>query len=266
MSLRRPAFGYKPRPASNPHRGVAYARGLAASPVVDPDLVLDLRPLAPPARAQGALGSCTGFAGRGAVMALIEASKRDGLWRGADFDASPLAIYSEERYLDGTLALDEGSTISRLVEVLGRAIPREDRWPYDPRLYTRRAPAAAWSEHALVNATPLRHDLDDIRAAFADGCPVVVGIPCYTGSGGITSAAAWDYGRIEMPRVEDDIDGWHAVTLFGHDPHANRENGGVCWVQNSWGGWAPRTNGIGTIPAAYITQLANELYAFGAVR
>lgn len=264
--MTRPRYGYTPRPAHDPHRGVAY-RASGNAPPVSTDTVLDLRPLAPSMRDQSAQGACTGFAGRGAVRGLITAAMRDGLWRGDDFDPAPGAIYAEELYLDGALGRDQGSTIARLVDVLStRGIPREDRAPYALDAYRRRASDAVWSGHHLVNHTPLRHDLDDLRAAFADGCPVVVGIPCYTGERGIASARAYGHGAIEMPSTLDDLDGWHAVSLWGHDPHAGDDEGGLLWVQNSWDGWAPRTGGMGTMPAKYVVQLANELYAFGAVR
>lgn len=259
-----PSFGYTPRPASDPHRGVAY-RSAATAPV-SPGTVIDLRPLAPPMRDQSSQGACTGFAGRGAVRGLIAAAQRDGLWQGDDFDPAPGAIYAEELYLDGALGRDQGATIARLVDVLQvRGIPREDRAPYDVMAYLQRAHDTAWTRHRLVNATPLRHDLDDLRAAFLDGCPVVVGIPVYTGEGGMAAPAAYEHGVVRMPSTLDDLDGWHAVTLWGHDPHTD-DPGGSCWVQNSWGGWAPRTGGMGTIPADYIVRLANELWAFAAVR
>jgi len=260
-----PAFGYTPRPASDPHRGRAYAR--AGAPRAAPDEILDLRSLAPPARDQSSLGACTGFAGRGAVLGLIESARRDGLWRGERFDVAPGALYAEELYLDGALGEDRGATLARLADVLTtRGIPREDRAPYTVRDHERRAPDAAWSGHRLVNVTPLRHDLDDLRAAFADGCPVVVGIPCYGGERGITGPRAYESGEVSMPSTRDALEGWHAVTLWGHDPYVRSEHGGVCWVQNSWAGWAPRSNGVGTLPADYVVRLANELYAFGAVR
>ncbi len=260
-----PHYGYTPRPAHDPHRGVPYRT--AGSMPVTPGTVLDLRPLAPPMRDQSAQGACTGFAGRGAIRGLITAAQRDGFWTGEDFDVAPGALYGEELYLDGALGRDQGSTIARLVDVLTtRGIPREDRAPYTLDAFRRRAHDTAWSGHRLVNATPLRHNLNDIRAAFADGCPVVVGIPCYGGERGIASERAYAFGAIEMPSTSDELEGWHAVALWGHDPHAGDDEGGLFWVQQSWDGWAPLTGGMGTIPARYVTLLANELYALGAVR
>lgn len=262
----KPHYGYTPRPASDPHMGVAY-RASGSTPPVSPGTVLDLRPLAPPMRDQSTQGACTGFAGRNAVRGLMEAAKRDGLWRGDDFDPAPGAVYAESLYLDGALGRDQGTTLARMVEVLShRGIPREDRAPYDVTAYRRRPRVDVWTEHKLVNHMPLRHDLDDIRAAFADGCPVVVGIPVYTGERGIASARAYEYGAVEMPSTADDLDGWHAVTLWGHDPHAGDDEGGLFWMLQSWDGFAPRTGGMGTIPAKYVTLLANEIIAFGAVR
>jgi hypothetical protein len=261
----KPTYGYNPRPAHDPHRGVAY-RAAGSMPVL-PGTVIDLRPLAPPMRDQSSQGACTGFAGRGAIRGLITAAKRDGLWTGDEFDPAPGAIYAEELFLDGALGRDQGSTIARLVDVLStRGIPREDRAPYDVEAFRRRAHDAAWSKHRLVNSTPLRHSLADLRAAFADGCPVVVGIPCYTGDRGIASQRAWDTGAIGMPSTADDLDGWHAVSLWGHDPHTDADLGGSLWIQNSWQGWSPHTDGMGTIPADYVVRLANELFAFGACR
>ncbi|MDB4931575.1 MAG: peptidase [Myxococcaceae bacterium] len=263
--MSRPAYGYTPRPAGDPHRGVAY-RGPRATPP-PPNVTIDLRSLAPPMRDQASQGACTGFAGRGAVCGLIEAARRDGLWEGEAIDPAPGAIYAEELYLDGALGRDQGASIARLVDVLAtRGIPREDRAPYDLRDFTRRAPEACWSGRRLVNVTPLRHDLEDLRAAFADGCPVVAGIPCYTGARGLAGDAAFASGAVALPTTDDALDGWHAVSLWGHDPYTRPELGGLCWVQNSWAGWAPRTGGMGTIPAHYLVGLANELYAFGAVR
>jgi len=263
--MNKPHYGYTPRPATDPHRGVPY-RAAGSMPVL-PGTVLDLRPLAPPMRDQSAQGACTGFAGRGAIRVLMEAAKRDGLWQGEDFDPAPGAIYAEELFLDGALGRDQGSTIARLVDVLStRGIPREDRAPYDVTAYQRRATDTAWSRHRLTNSTPLRHSLADLRAAFADGCPVVVGIPCYTGDRGIASESAYAFGAIGMPSTLDELDGWHAVMLLGHDPFTDADLGGSFWIQQSWEGWSPRTNGIGTIPADYVVRLANELIAFGAVR
>lgn len=264
--MNRPAYGYTPRPASDPHKGIAY-RSTSAAPALPSDVVIDLRSLAPRARDQANQGACTGFAGRGAVAGLMEAARRDGLWPGEVFDPAPGAIYAEELFLDGALGRDHGSTIARLADVLStRGIPREDAAPYDVTAYQRRAPDVAWTERRLVNSTPLRHSLADIRAAMADGCPIVVGIPCYEGDRGIASQHAYDFGAIEMPSTLDALDGWHAVALWGHDPGAGSDEGGLFWIQNSWDGWAARTNGIGTIPARYVVQLANELIAFGAVR
>lgn len=265
MSRPTPTYGYRPRPLDDPHKGRAYYR--AGVPRVAPDEVLDLRTLAPPARDQSTLGACTGFAGRGAVLGLIEAARRDNLWRAAPFDVAPGALYAEELYLDGALGDDRGATLARLTDVLTtRGIPREDRAPYDVQAHERRAPDEAWSGHRLVNATPLRHELDDLRAAFADGCPVVVGVPCYSGERGFAGPRAFETGEVGMPLTSDTLEGWHAVTLWGHDPYARSELGGVFWVQNSWARWAPASNGVGTIPADYVIRLANELYAYGAVR
>src|SRR5262249_30875268 len=153
---------------------------------------------------------CTGFAGRAAMRGLIESARRDGVWNDDAWDLSPLALYAEERRRDGTLPLDDGATLARLVDVLtSRGLPRQDRWPYDPRHFTQTPPDDVWTAHQLVNVTPLTHDLEALRAALADGCVLVAGIPCYEGPGGIANEQTFSSGAIQMPAPDEARVGWH---------------------------------------------------------
>lgn len=257
------ATGYRPLGRAL-HASLARPYRAQRTPTISPSTTIDLRSLAPQMRDQGSAGSCTAFAGRGACLGLIEAARRDGLWRGPVDDLSTAAIYTEELVRRGELAHGEGASLVDLVAVLERGLPLERLWPYDLARLRQRAPDDVWSGRRLVNATPLRHDLDEIRAALADGCPIVAGIPCYRGSHGILSDEAAAFGEVWMPSVADTLDGWHAVSVWGHVP--NGDDGGWCWAQNSWAGFAEQSNGMFRVPARYLVTLADEIVAFGAVR
>lgn len=258
--MNRPTFGYLP--PVEPHRGVEF---LARTAPPDATTTIDLRAFAPPARFQGPVGACTGFSSRGAIRGLMAAAIADRLWGGEPFDPSPAAIYAGARARTGMLTTDSGAPISAVVEVLASGIPDERDWPFDPARWAEAPPERVWTRAAraarLVNATPLRHQLDDLRAAMADGCPLLVGIPCFDGDRGIVSPAAFATGRVGHPLERDDLVGWHAVSVWGHDPARD-----VLFFQNSWEGWSRATNCVGEIPTGYVLHLANEIYALGAIR
>ena len=64
-------FGYRPRGAEDPHRGVEFI-ARASRPLAS--TTIDLRAFAPPARFQGTVGACTGFCARGALRGLMAAA------------------------------------------------------------------------------------------------------------------------------------------------------------------------------------------------
>lgn len=254
-----PAFGYVPTGAST--------RATIERPVPDTmrelvasGVAIDLTPWAPPAHYQGSLGSCTAHAGCGVVEGLIAMAERDGLWGGKTFRLSRLAVYQQTLANSGHRGRDMGASGIAMLRVLARALPDDAAWPYSEALPYDMPPAEAWTVRRLVNHWPVAHRASALRAALAMGCPVVFGIPVYSGDAGMASPRAFETGEVREPDEGDELTGWHMVSGWSHDPST-----GLIAIQNSWRGWGDE-RGMGTIPAAYVFGRANEIHALGAVR
>lgn len=255
-----PAYGYRPDPR---HSTVLAPRVLvppSQRDLVDSDVRIDLSGWAPDARFQGSLGSCTAHAGRGAALALSAMAERDGLLGGEPFDISCLALYQQSLADSGHQGVDMGVSGTSMLRVLTRGFPREDLWPYAETLPDALPPRAVWAARRLVDWFQVEHAARSLRAALAMACPVVVGVPVFSGDHGMGSAHAYETGEVREPEPDDELTGWHMVSLWSHDPVT-----GLCGIQNSWAGWGD-ARCMGTIPAAYVLGRANEILALGAVR
>lgn len=257
--MQKPPFGYRPRPAQDPHKGRAFnlsARQLLKLYETGP---IELGPL--PARTyQYRAGSCTGQSLAGALSYVMQSTHREGLLGFEPFQPSPLAIYAAERILARNFDSDDGAHLSDGVQCLSlQGIPRETEWPYDERRLYDRPPSSAWERggvRRLINKRPLTHDVAEIRYALSLNCPVVLGVPCYST---FFSPFAYETGKVVEPGDGESIDGWHAIWIYKHDPQEHR-----FYFRNSWEGWGP--DGCGSLSEDYVIRRANEIYAIGAVR
>ena len=255
-----PAYGYRPDPRFTSTTAKPAEIDASKRDLVDANVRIDLSGWAPEARFQGSLGSCTAHAGRGAALALCAMADRDGLLGAPPFDLSCLAIYQQSLADTGHPGLDMGVSGTAMARVLTRGFPREDVWRYSEVLPDALPPRGVWSSRRLVDWFQVAHSARSLRGALAMACPVVVGLPVFSGDKGMGSARAFETGEVREPAEGDEITGWHMVSLWSHDPAT-----GLCVMQNSWRGWGDERC-LGTIPAAYVLGRANEILAFGAVR
>lgn len=256
-----PAFGYRP----NARHATAGTREVVpehVASVVDSDATIDLTDLTPPAHYQGSLGSCTAHAGCSAAEGLMALAVREGLWRGKPFTLSRLAVYQRTLDMAGHRGRDVGASGTEMLRALARGLPDDAAWPYSEVLGDELPPQRVWTHHRTVGERALAHSTRAIRAALALSCPVLVGVPVFSGENGMSSPRAFETGETLEPAEGDAITGWHMLSLWAHDPSRR-----VFVVQHSWRGYGPdRERALGTLPEGYVLGRANEILALGAVR
>ncbi|OPH58657.1 xylellain [Paenibacillus ferrarius] len=206
---------------------------------------VDLRNKLSPVVNQGQLGSCTSNA---IVSGLREYWLRQET--NSDRRLSRLFHYWHERKLEGTVNRDSGATVRDGMKVLHQiGVCPETEWPYRINQYKLKP-----NEEAEQSAGAYRiqgyhriHDLAGIKAALADGQPVVFGIWVYESFEG---AAAAKTGKIPYPnRKKEQLLGGHALLAVGYKD-GKKKGQGVIIVRNSWGkAWGAR--GYGYLPYSF---------------
>ncbi|TXK84049.1 C1 family peptidase [Paenibacillus sp. N3.4] len=192
--------------------------------------MVDLRNKLSPVVNQGQLGSCTSNA---IVSGLRE------YWLRQESDSSirlsRLFHYYHERELEGTINRDAGATIRDGMKVLQKTgVCTEAEWPYRVANFKEKPDTGAESSASAyrIGAYHRVHDLAGIKAALADGQPVVFGIWIYES---FESAQAAKTGRIPYPnRKKERLLGGHALLAVGFKDGKEKGKGSVI-VRNSWG-------------------------------
>ncbi len=199
---------------------------------------------------QGSCGSCVPWATRYG-MGLLSPT-----W--ADFSIGH--IWKVAGYTGA--ACGRGSQIDRVVssqESKREFVVDATTWPYsakDPRSSLDALPNAsvlASSGKAYIGASlPVASNgLSDIEASIAQGWPVLLAVPVYTGSGWETT------GDIGVPPASATLRGYHAITLYSYNASQRR----VGFV-NSWGEWG-RAGPWGTRGAGSLSYDFIEKYSRG---
>jgi len=255
-----PAFGYRPDPRHTTRGTPDRDPPASVLDVVDSDQAIDLTPWAPEAHYQGSQGSCTAHAGCGGCEGLMAMAVREGLWGGKPFRLSRLATYQQTLANAGHRGRDMGASGAEMCRTLARALPDDAAWPYSEHLGTDLPPPQAWTARRLIEWRGVAHNARAIRAALALACPVLIGVPVFSGERGMASAHAFETGEVREPEDADEITGWHMVSVWAHDPRT-----GLYTIQNSWRGWG-QERCLGTIPQVFVHGRANEIIALGAVR
>ena len=230
-------YGWKrdaPDPRDFPYRSVMR--------LVPLPLRVDLRPYCSPVEDQGSVGSCTGQAFAGMLEYL---DRRDD---GAHADVSRLFIYYNERRLEDTVNEDAGAYIRDGIKALKEwGVCDEYLWPYVANRYTIRPSPMAYQDalKRRIVAYYRVNSLGDLRAALADGNPVVFGFTVFSS---FESAEVSTTGVMSMPGPYEETRGGHAVLAVGYDDETRR-----IIVRNSWGPtWGDK--GYFTMPYAYIND------------
>jgi len=216
--------------------------------------LVDLRANCSPVENQGQLGSCTGHALAGLIeyLELQELKKNeDGPeeLNGKAFDrASRLFIYYNERNAEGTAGSDSGGQLRDGIKMLHQfGVCREELWPYDESKALIKPDQAAYDDGVkhTISVYARVVGLDSLRAALAQGNPVVFGFTVFQE---FESDIVASSGMVPMPTYSSIPVGGHAVLAVGYDD-VHRH----VIVRNSWGAdWGDK--GYFYLPYEYITN------------
>jgi len=185
---------------------------------------LDLSPFMPAVEDQGHFSSCVGNAVTSALEAL---QKKHGSL--SEKDLSRMFVYWFARFMDGLQKEDGGCMIrSAIKSVAALGCCLERNWKYtQPHLFQKPGLLARCLAKKRLLKDYYRvdyHGPDDLRAAMAEGFPIVFGTMIFE-----SFARVRGDGIVPMPDVSKEIRlGGHAMVMCGYDPTGWR-------VQNSWG-------------------------------
>ena len=171
---------------------------------------VDLRAKFSPVVDQGELGSCT-------ANAIVSGLREYQLLQKGEWKAlSRLFLYYEERSLEGTVDSDSGAEISDGMKVLHQigVCPERD-WPYDISTYMKPPIPQDLTDASLYKIIDYHRvtSLDLLKAALAEGLPVVMGIDVYLS---FESDSVSSTGIIPMPDTTNEkLIGGHAICAAG---------------------------------------------------
>ncbi|MBP2655807.1 MAG: xylellain [Firmicutes bacterium] len=186
---------------------------------------VDLRKKCSPVVDQGELGSCTANAiASGLREYLLNKNKQPWV------ALSRLFLYWEERSLEGTVDEDSGASIRDGMKVLNQiGVCPETDWPYDISTFTNPPTDKQIADAAAYKVSEYHRimSLDRLKAALAEGLPVVIGIEVFES---FEADEVTGNGIIPMPAEAEQDLGGHAVLVVGYD-----DSKGMLIVRNSWG-------------------------------
>ncbi|MEB3103098.1 glucosaminidase domain-containing protein [Ferviditalea candida] len=184
---------------------------------------VDLRTQMSPVVDQGSIGSCTANA---IVSGLREYLL---LQAGKPLEAlSRLFLYWHEREILGRVNEDSGASLRDGMKVLQQTgVSSELLWPYSKDFRTQPdADAEADAGRFRIREYHRVNSMDDIKAALAQGLPVVFGFVVYESLERVGSD-----GMVSVPDVGKEARlGGHAMVFAGYDDDRQ-----VFIVRNSWG-------------------------------
>jgi C1A family cysteine protease len=164
-----------------------------------------------------------------------------------------LAIYYNERKMEGTVDSDAGAQIRDGIKTLKTiGVGPEAQLPYDIQNF-RTAPSAAFraieAKHEALSYERVPRAAVSIKQVLALGRPVVIGFSVYES---FESQEVADTGVMPMPGKGEQLLGGHAVLVVGY----KEIKGEPFWqVRNSWGAaWGQA--GYFDMPEKYLTTSA----------
>ena len=212
----------------------------------------------PPVYDQGRIGSCTAN-GLAACHQFAQGKQAGG---GTWFVPSRLFIYYNERVMEGTVNEDAGAQIADGAKSLAvQGVCPEREWPYSDDDQTFKISPGPQSYKDALNHQTVKYErvvqtLGQIKAAIAEGFPVVFGTTLYPS---FESTKVVQTGVVPMPGWRDRLSGsigGHCMVAYGYDDSVARFT-----VRNSWGAlWA--RGGSCLMPYAYISdpRLTSDLW------
>lgn len=214
---------------------------------------VDLRSACSQVVDQGELGSCTANAIASGLREYWEnqAGKLTLLSR--------LWLYWEERYLEGSVNEDAGAEIRDGMKVLQQigCAPETD-WPYNITKFTQTPPTQATTDATPFKVTEYHRvtDLTVLKAALAEGYPVVLGIDVYES---FESDQVAKTGIVPLPKRGEKLLGGHAVLAVGYKDDVMYKGRGVVICRNSWGeSWGDK--GYFYLPYSYFAKYVTDMW------
>lgn len=198
--------------------------------VTDLPKQVDLREKLSPIVDQGRLGSCT-------ANAIVSGLREYWLLSGSDGyePLSRLYLYWHERELEGHVREDSGAYIRDGMKVLQQfGVCPELDYPYLIEHFTDQPTSAAETHAAKYRISEYHRvtDLEAMKAALAEGLPVVIGLTLYES---FESEEVAKTGKVPYPRkTKERVLGGHAMLAVGYKDSA-RSGQGYVIVRNSWG-------------------------------
>lgn len=189
---------------------------------------VDLRQDMPPIVDQGTLGSCTANAIASGLREYLLIHRQDK-W----MQLSRLYLYWHERKLEGHVMEDSGAYIRDGMKVLQkRGVCPEQDFPYVISHFRDQPSPMAESDAARYTISEYHRipDLYALKAALAEGLPVVIGMAVYES---FESPHVAQTGKVPFPKkTREQILGGHAMLAVGYQ---DRGVSGTVIVRNSWG-------------------------------
>jgi C1A family cysteine protease len=206
---------------------------------------VDLRPQLSPIVDQGQLGSCTANAIASGLREYITLKEQQPLTR-----LSRLFLYWHERQLEGTIGEDSGAYIRDGMKVLQTiGVSPETDFPYNISKFTEQPSQQAESDAGKFKISEYHRitNVDQLKAALAEGSPVVIGIDVYQSFESDTVAKT---GKVPLPKRGEQNLGGHAVLAVGYKKIGRTK---YIIVRNSWGeDWGDK--GYFYLPETFFTK------------
>jgi C1A family cysteine protease len=218
---------------------------------------VDLRTqnICPPVVNQGELGSCTANALTGALEILELKAKKTLIM------FSRLFVYFNERVIEHDVNEDKGAQIRDGIKTLAKlGACSEDEWPYDIAKFKVKPPDACYTDalnHQIISYHRLE-TVDQMRACLASGFPFVFGFTVYSS---FESEQVAQTGILNMPQLDENILGGHAVVAIGYDDTSKR-----FIIRNSRGAdWGMK--GCFTMPYDYLAnrKLSDDIWEISQI-
>ncbi|MBD2456156.1 C1 family peptidase [Nostoc sp. FACHB-87] len=221
---------------------------------------VDLSYWCSPIEDQGALNSCTAYAG----IALIEYAQKKS--SGSYTDASPLFLYQVTRNLMQREGDSGASVRDTMKAMVAFGVCPEEYWPYNEDKFNEEPTSFCYSfaenyktikyfrlDYGQISKYAL---LSQVKLLLVAEIPCIFGFTLYNS---VYDEVNFSRGHIPLPSQRDKVIGGHTVVAVGYHDRKIIENEdgerfeGALLIRNSWGNlWGQ--GGYGWMPYDYIIK------------